>query len=183
MQQVVRALLQAASQLEASNAHDAERRFMAAARRIWGDSTIDQLTFSVRVEAIKDDVLAALSYKPANHSRRATGSILRWAPPDKHFNLILNPRLFDKDDDVVEKIMIHEAVHIGYSRHDANFEQLVKEHGGALTENDALGLGFQVQIKEGARFKMLKRFDDQFEAVAWMRQQHRENPGRYRVVY
>ncbi len=131
------------------------RLFELAARRIWGDRTINALDVTVTDKPpAKNDVLAALMYVPQWEERgmrvkvRAIGDTLVQPAMDKKYTLLVNPRLLEQDAAFVEKIMLHEAIHIGYPGHGGDFRRLALVHGAPITENMATGGQYQVQRQE-----------------------------------
>lgn len=160
-----------------------ERMFLDAVATVWGAEWVDKLTFSFEVRPIKGDVLAALSFWPRPKAV-AGGSTLISPAGDGSYVLIMSPRLLREDEDTIRKIMIHEAVHIGYVGHGAEFQRVVKRHGGALSERSAVEGRVHVQEKVGARYKTIETFADMERAKARLYALGRANPGKqYRITY
>jgi hypothetical protein len=183
--EVARTLRAAAETLLMSASLDqAEDMFWKAALDIWGKETIEWIKPHFKPTALEsprtgESILTSLRYAPPV---RAYGTVL--AQRARYYQLVINPALLQRDEDFIRKIMIHEAVHIGYMKHDANFREIVHEHGGAVSESDASGEGIRVQKKEGSRFKTVKTFPSEEEAAArvWMRDQAAQQGSRFRML-
>lgn len=181
---VTNALRAAARVLAASDVAAAEKVFWEAVETIWSAKIATKLRPLFRpteVRAIKGDVLSALKY--AGRPWAIGDALVQSAA---RYTLIIDPRLLSYDDDFIKGIMIHEAVHIGYPLHNKEFRDMVTRFGGAVSESAARGEGLRVQVKQGARYQTVKTFDHiaEDEAVAWVREQKKQNPGaRYRTIY
>ena len=80
----------------------------------------------------------------------------------------------------IERLMIHEAVHIGYKLHDAHFVEMVRAYGGAVSESGLAGV--KVERKEGARYRVIATFATEGEALAWAKEERARHPGQYRLT-
>ena len=156
---------------------------------VWGKSSIDQLTLLLDARTPSMDgqyqILAAVAYagKPL-----AMGRHLIRAADSRTYKLLVSDALLAMDDATIKKVLVHEACHLGYKNHGREFRELVVANGGTLSGGGVEeGYQFEVQRKEGARFKTIKTFDPdaphaEAEAMAWMRQESSRAPGRYRLV-
>ncbi len=135
----------------------AERKFVEHTKTIWSDKTYDtyiktRLVFSD--EAPAKGVLASVM---STGTQMAIGrSLLKIAPK---YTVRFAPRFFELPEAQAEGIVKHEVIHLGYPRHDANFRSVAKEVGAPLTENESGGGGFRLEVKDGARFKLVKEFE------------------------
>jgi len=99
----------------------------------------------------------------------------------QRYTLRIATRLLTLDRTTVEKIMIHEAAHLGHVTHGQEFRDLVRLHGGSVTESALTDAAVRVQRKVGARYQTIETFEDELTAVQWMRAEMRVTPGRYRL--
>ena len=163
--------------LASTSRDQAFRMFKEAARKVWRNSDFVEQAVSLSHEEPKGDVLASLAY--AGNVRAIGDSLI---VRSKHYTLRIADALLAKDETTIMKIMIHEAVHLGYPRHDADFRRLVREHGGAVSESATGDDSIKVQMKKGSRFETIKTFDDEHEAMKWAKEQMKINPGKYRMI-
>lgn len=168
------------------------RRFQDIAAMVWRwPQNPEHRTWNVRLVLAQDPaaeqayskkgVYAALRHTP-RPAAWASGRHLVHPSGNGVYQLIVTPELQLLDDDSIEKVLIHEAVHIGYPRHDASFRAVVKECGGVFT-GSALEDGYKIRVERKdpgkARYVVAKEFDDEKEAVAWGRAEARS--GKYPV--
>lgn len=85
-------------------------------------------------------------------------------------------------DDVVEKFLLHEAVHVGYPEHDDGFERVAAEVGTAVTENLILGGDCVVEREVEGTFVEVCRTKSRSEALAFA-SERRAGAGRYCVSF
>ena len=155
-------------------------RFREAAVKVWGEDSVKRLNILLGDEEPEGDHLAALKY--AGTPWAIGDSLVRYSTK---YTLLVAPALLDQDDATIDKILIHEAVHIGYRGHGQDFRRLVRQHGGAVSASAAeAGYKIAVQRKEGSRYKTIREFDAgaEIEATAWAKAELVRNPGRYRVL-
>lgn len=146
---------------------EAERRFRELAAEIWGANTYetylrDRITMSS--EPPVGDVLGSVT---SNGTQSARARVLRRYAPS--YTLKLAPRFYDLPEDRAEGILKHEVLHLGYPRHDAAFNDHARAVGAPLTENESEGGKIQLQVKDGARFKTVREFDNEADAKAFVR--------------
>ncbi len=99
--------------------------------------------------------------------------------------LRLADRLLVEPPERIRKILLHEAVHLGYPGHGADFRAVAREVGATVSESGLDDDIVQVQKKVGARFQTVKTFPGAEEnaAVAWAKEQLRAEPGsRWRTL-
>lgn len=135
-----------------------KERFLFHAHRIWGD-IIDQISFKfVKREQKKDHTMSlAYSSRP-----KAFSNTLYIAP--KNMTLYHSDAIFEYSKEDAEKIIIHEAIHIGYPDHNKEFLHQVVKFGGVKTISHLEGLGIQMQSKKREnkreRYKTIRTFKD-----------------------
>ena len=158
-----------------------EKLFYHHAKRVWGENINKiQFTFSI-VPGKKEMMSVAYKSRP-----KAIGSTLVSTP--KVQNVYISDKLFNLPPEHIEQIVIHEVIHIGYSRHDEDFRRVVEKYGGTITTSQLEGYGYHVQAKPRAdkrcRFKDVKVFDNLMEAEGFANVYHSENRDmRVRVQY
>lgn len=154
--------------------------FKDALAKVWGD--IPKLAFIVCVGDTQDDVDATLSYDK-NRARAEGRTLLSHA---SNHVLVVHPSLLGKPVAIVEKFLLHEAIHVGYPEHDEGFELVADEVGTASTANIIEGGLYEVELeKEGARegdFKVVFATKKRPEAHEFAREQ-KAGPGRYRISF
>jgi hypothetical protein len=169
-------------------------RFIAVANRVWGQdlqqpwpsrygtsgATEPKITFKLGTDQPwggREEVLAGLVYVG---NPMAYGTHLIKFP--REVMLLVADSLMSKPDDKIEQVLIHEACHIGYRRHDTAFREVCRAAGGVVSsagvESDA---AINVQRKEGSRFVTIKSFQVEHEAVAWAKEEMKRVPGKYRL--
>lgn len=159
--------------------------FEEALVEVWGASSAAKLSVDVvDVPPKSVSVLAALAYASDVPSFRAAGrSLFRWA---NHYTLKVAPELLDEDRDTVRLVLLHEAIHVGYGKHDARFEAVAKEVGTYSTETAMRTGGLYVVERQaggkGSRFVKVHETTDKWEAVNYARDK-KAGEGRYRVMY
>ena len=150
--------------------------FVEAVRQVWRNNEFVADVLVLSPEEPSGRVLASLSY--AGTPSAIGNSILRRAP---RYTLRVSDRLLMRGTNSVRKVMIHEAVHVVYMNHGREFRDLVRKHGGTVSEEAIENPGVHVQLKRGSRFETIKTFDTEPEATRWAHEQKRENPGKYRL--
>jgi len=99
--------------------------------------------------------------------------------------LRISDRLLTLPPEKIRKILLHEAAHLGYSGHGAEFRAVAREVGATVSESGLDDDVVQVQKKVGARFKTVRTFPgvDERAAQAWTREQAKAEPGsRWRML-
>lgn len=153
--------------------------FRNALERVWGASAA-RVRFEVQTEPPPNGgVLAALRYdrNPAKADGRV---LLRHA---SNHVLVISARLLQKSAADVELILLHEAIHVGRPRHDAEFDKIALEVGAALTEQSLDGTyRVQLQTEPHRRFRDVYVATDMMEARAFA-EAKKAGAGRYRITY
>jgi hypothetical protein len=133
-----------------------KERFLFNARRVWGD-VIDEIHFKFTKREPKKGHVLSLAY---SSRPRAISNALISAPTK--MNLYYSDIIFNYSKEDIEKIIIHEVIHIGYPDHTEEFMKQVTKFGGVKSMAHLEGLGIQVQSKKRAnkrgRFKTVMTF-------------------------
>jgi hypothetical protein len=147
---------------------------------IWGPNTIANLDIRLSDEEPEGGHHASVSY--AGNVWAIHNSLLRY-PNDRRYTLRVSDELLEMPPEAVEKVLIHEACHIGYRQHGHDFCACAKEYGGVVTMCQLDNPGYHVQRKEGSRYKTIATFPSEREALAWAREERVRVPGKYRLSY
>jgi hypothetical protein len=162
-------------------------RFRELARKMWRNyDSIDALvSFDPSKEpdrtASSPIIYAAIL---ADGRQRSLGDLILHS--SSKYVLQLHNELLSLKPDVIDKILLHEAGHLGINNHGEEFRKMVVKNGGSVSFFAAVcedGKSIRVEIKEGARFKTIRTFpfDREAEATAWVRQERMRVPGKYRL--
>lgn len=164
--------------------------FQHAVLEIWGakptdsperaekrNAFIKRLRFEMSHEQADRSVMASLTFNPRLVS--AIDDALLMAAP--LYVLRVSDALLEQPADVVKGIMRHEALHVGYPKHDIKFRTMAAKYRIPLTESWTKDPGWKVQRKEGARFVTIKTFEDEREARRFAQEEMRRVPGKYRL--
>lgn len=158
--------------------------FKEAVALVWGKWP-PGLELHLSLEEPKmQDSLASLAYA-RNAVGMAVGRHLLRYP--REATLRVRDELLVKPPSDIHKILLHEAIHLGYPRHDADFRRVAVEVG-AVVSGAGLDTGgkIEVQKKVGARFKTQREFpiDAEREATTWAKEQVKLEPGtRWRIQF
>lgn len=161
---------------------DVTREFDHALRDVWGDATVERLSVDVTdVPPTTLSVLAALAYDRNVRTRAIGRSLFQYA---NHYTLKVAAELLHEGPEIVRKVLLHEAIHIGYGAHDARFRAVADEVGTYATENLMRGGGYVISIKrEGEkRYAKVHETDSLAKARIFM-ETRGAGPGRYRLEY
>lgn len=196
---VIRALLHAAVTLEAEaspskavgktmTGQEAFEMFLDAAKMVWRHSKLlSQITFHYEVKAMLDrDVRAQLQWrKPTSEDARPRAEEDHLLRAAKEYWLLISERLLSEPRDVVRQVMIHEALHIGYSSHKEGFRRMAIKYGGTLTEKSTgKDKPFEVQRKNGSRYKTIKTFETERDAKHFIETERKASPDSdYRMIF
>jgi len=141
-----------------------KERFLFNAHRVWGD-VIDRINFKFTKRPPKKGHVLSLAY---NARPKAIGNALISAPLD--MNLYYSDAIFEYSKEDVEKIIVHEVIHIGHPDHTEEFMKQVMKFGGIKTLSHLEGAGIQVQSKlrsnKRGRFKTVMTFKDDEMIIA-----------------
>lgn len=141
-----------------------KRLFGVAVGKVW-KSFPDGVKFGFEVSQ-RPKVVASLFYSSDARPRAIGDRII--VIPTKMI-LVVKPEFFSLSKGKQLKILMHEAGHMGYSRHDEGFNSLMRERGGVSTLSQMGGGGFKAQVKQGSRYITLKSFSNIKEARSYLR--------------
>jgi GNAT superfamily N-acetyltransferase len=80
------------------------------------------------------------------------------------------------------RVLVHEAVHLGYPGHGQKFRDLCTLKGGAVSGRAVLDPGVKAEKKVGSRYQVQRTFTDEREATRWAKEQQKAEPGsRWRL--
>ena len=150
-------------------------RFEHWAYKIWGD-TVSRINFTYKLRDQKYLMTVAYKLRPY-----AIGETLVRFPGE--MTIYVSPRLTRKSKENIEKIVIHEVFHIGYSKHTKEFYRLVKKHGGVPSEIALSDERIAVQVKRGSRYKTIRKFKDIEEARSYAELLNRKYKGQKRIRF
>ena len=141
----------------------------------------------------KHDALMSIRAGHKDYTSKASGLFLRrrfgFELPIK---LYITPRAMELSEDKFRAYLRHEALHIGYPRHDLNFQYYVKKINAPLTEYEmehddneekVYVVSYQPKHKKGARFIKLKEFHDYEKAREYSSRYSRVNMVRTKTTY
>ncbi len=93
---------------------------------------------------------AALSYAGSVSAMGRT--LMRMAPK---YTLLVSHRAMRHTQSDLDKIILHELVHIGYSGHDERFRAVCSAVGGIVSGSGVTEPGVHIEKKIGARYKVV----------------------------
>lgn len=111
-----------------------------------------------------DKVNAALSY--AGHPQAIGRSLLRRV---ERYTLLVSYRAMDLSADKLDKILLHELVHMGYRGHGKDFRAVCQEVGGVVSGSGITDPGVHVEKKVGHRYRRVHTAKTEAEAMTWLR--------------
>jgi predicted SprT family Zn-dependent metalloprotease len=146
--------------------------------RIWGEKVNNYLEMEYEMDQDRKTRMAIGGFKTRP---KAIGNSMIYM--NKHHTLYVAPHTLKLSPETIRRVVRHEVIHIGYQLHNKEFFEMCQEYGASLTcSSDASNLPpFQAQVKEGSRYKTIRRFDKETEAVIFLKQYIRENGGRGRI--
>lgn len=158
-----------------------ERMFRAALVHVWGAQG-EKVAFDVEVGDTLDGVVATLSYD-RNKARAEGRTLVAYA---SNHVLTVRPELLQRDDIIVARYLMHEAIHVGYPEHDESFEEIADAVGTASTAKIIEGGSYEVEMeaagdREG-NFRVVHVTKSRLEAHAFASEQ-RAGAGRYRISF
>jgi len=145
------------------NKEKIKQQFISEARKIWGDS-VKNLNINVRVghniNPKKDYAYASLeSSRRIKHY--AIGNNL--ITTSKNLTLQLNPKALDLPQDKFKGVLRHEALHIGYHRHDKNFRSIAERLNIPVSFGHEGFVKVQEQRGKGKRYQTVTTAKDEKE--------------------
>jgi len=138
------------------------KQFVGEAKKIWSNKPefIEGIKVDVTIQE-KQKVMAQLRHD-ARARQWASGDYILRCP--KSVTLDISKKALGLPEKQFKNIMGHEAIHLGYGRHDNNFRRLADKHNIGVTYTQVKGEGVKLQYKEGSRFKTYKVFKTREEA-------------------
>jgi len=117
---------------------------------------------------VVEDKRAAMSIGGAKRPR-AIGNTMIFMT--KKHTLYIAPRTLNYNRAKLLALIRHEVIHLGHPLHNKEFFRLCKQFGAMLTEESyKTNLPpYRAQIKQGSRYKTIKRFDDELKAYNWLK--------------
>jgi len=163
-----------------------KRHFIRIAKNVWDNSPMIE-NLELEVKHRKGGCHMSLAY-PANATPSAVGNSLLRMP--RKVSLIISDKTKDLPKEKFDDLLRHEALHLGYPRHDMWFRRQADKLNIPITFNLSEGGGYQVQRKEGSRYKTVKSFPTMQQAELYAKQlvaeeikKPREDRKRIRMVY
>ena len=156
--------------LTESHNYNIQKDFMKWAETIWGDSRhlLDQIkTGKVKIlfnEDPKNRAVMSVICNPRD-IRRFRSIVLSFAPK---YTVVYHPRILDEDRETYEKIVKHEVLHLGLTKHDKAFRQMAKKWDTAPTQQMIKKGRAELQVRiKPRKYQTIKTFDDPDEAVMY----------------
>jgi hypothetical protein len=151
--------------------------FIAEAKKIWENTdVIDEIEFEVRIQ--KREHIMGLSYV---RKAKAIDNFLVRVP--NKMTLRISPEALNLPRDEFVEFLRHEALHIGYQRHDYRFRELAKKHNIILSEVFLQEAGFKVQLKKGTRYETISVEETIEEARSKALKLSKTQNSKVRVIY
>lgn len=157
---------------------DTFAEFLALGPQVWRNWATPMPLGSFMRSAVKDrcflsmqapdtgNVKAALKcFFPGGGAQGAIGGVI--IRPADRYELLLAPHLAEVSADARKRILLHELVHIGYGGHGKRFRTYCKAVGGVISGSAVTDPGFHLEKKVGTRFKRMRTFSTEKEAMAW----------------
>ena len=152
---------------------DIEKLFYYHAKRVWGESVINQITFTFKVVPDKKEMMS-VAY---NTRPKAIHNLIVRTPLKQ--TVYISGKLLKMSPEDIDQIVMHEVIHIGYASHNRDFRDMIEEYGGCITTSQLEGYGYNVQVKPRAnkhgRFKTIEVFEDEDTATYAAREYSREH--------
>lgn len=160
--------------------------FRHEAKHVWQNSVLlDKLDVSVKVR--KQRYAMTVAYN-ANEKGYASGRTLYKSP--KNVTIYVRPDVMKMPQKKRLAILRHEAIHLGYQRHDQWFRSVAKEVGAPEDEMQYENPGYHFQVKEGSHYKTVKTIQADYPEIASLRfhefvqkERKKSNHRKYRLIY
>lgn len=135
---------------------DILKEFKEVSKDVWKDSPmIDKIDINVKIR--KRKTMMSLGYSADPIARPiAIGSRLVRIP--LKMNLYISEAAMKLSKPQFHQLLRHEAIHMGYPRHDIGFRGVAKEYNIPMTVSQSEGGGYMVQVKKGSRYSTVKSF-------------------------
>ncbi len=161
--------------IKCQNKSEVETTFIKAIYHTWGGHPVLS-EINITVEEDPDSRILAKLVTTAHG--KAYGDSLYIIP--RNVKLVISPRFYSLSDETQFKTLIHEAGHLGYSRHDKGFFGLMDAKGGIYTESHGLSEGFQLQGKpindKAGGYQAIKTFKSREELKEYAKKYVKSHP-------
>jgi hypothetical protein len=161
---------------------DALVLFRRAVAEVWGQGTADQVELALGDGVPSEGSFASISQARSCRPVAIDDHLIRYCTL---YTLRVSPAFLELDDESIRRVLIHEAVHLGYPNHGREFRALVAKKGGVISGR-AVEDGddkIQVQRKEGTRFKTFATVTTEAEGMALMKAEWAKDKGCYRMMF
>ena len=154
-----------------------ENEFREALVAVWG-SPGREVSFTV-LPGLFNGNAVSLSYD--RFRARARGRELLGHASNHVLNVA--DRLRQESPELVLKLLLHEAIHVGYPEHDDDFRAVAVDVGTNVTEREMKGLGVLVEreLADGT-FQEVTTLGSLADAKEFA-QRRAAGPGRYRLTH
>ena len=156
--------------------YDFQKLFKEAVMEVWN---IDYVLFQV-APGLCNGNLASLSFD-TNSPLAVDRKLIRHA---SQYVLNVSERLVVEPDDIVRKVLLHEAIHVGIPMHDEHFERVAAQVGTNSTERAMRGLGVLVE-REDPVTRQLSAVLETFDRAEAFRfaETRAAGLGRYKITW
>jgi len=158
-------------------------KFLKSGKDVWSNWDQAKIDFDFKIVPPSK---AKSSYARVIIDRKAKGraignTLIRYP---KKVRVEAHRDLFGLKSEIIDKVIKHEAIHIGNMAHDRDFDRLATKVGTAISMRKMLGKGFGIEIKEGSRFKELpnKEFKTMDEAINFGRDIMKKTNKKVRII-
>lgn len=125
-------------------------------------------------KTVDQEHLASLSQSVHCNPMAIDDALLRFCTT---YTLQLSPRIDTLNEAQLERLMRHEAIHMGYKRHDRNFIELAEKKGACFSELSIDECKVRIEVKVGSRFKEVMCASTYEEAKRLSHQYSLDHPG------
>jgi len=127
-------------------------KFLKASREVW--ENFDKTNIDFEFEITPPQRTHARVIIDSNAKPKSIGNLLLRVP--KKAKIQAGTDLFNLKEEIIDKIIKHEAIHIGNMQHNRDFERLARKVGTGISMRQIQGLGYGLEVKKGNRFKEYK---------------------------
>jgi len=149
--------------------------FSSIAKEIWGKH-IDEIKLRCEQKIMKTDRFASLSHDARCNPKAFDDRLLIFC---KEYVLQISPRLLDLPENKLNRVLKHEAIHIGHHKHSKDFMMVATKFNApfseAMLERDTIAI--QVKNDKG-RFVEIMSANTIEEAQKKGMEYARKNPDR-----
>jgi hypothetical protein len=157
-------------------------RFREIIKSIWGESAAKELEIKcepkIGMERSTDAGLAGIRYPPNCKPVAIDDSLLRYCIP---YTLLISPKFSEISKEKQDKVLKHEALHLGYPGHGKEFLRIASKHGAPFSEYSLNSCKISIQVKSNGRYKEImcsSDYDDAVEKAKEYKKQHPEQKVR-----